>query len=119
MILFARYGVLLRPENLTGTDLTVDVLTDPLGATEPRTARHGDIVMEVLLTDTGTRAALWIVHEDRHWSLAPNQPVAGDLVVATCPASDLLYQAGAVSVFCEDGTFVPVNFGLTLALTGH
>ena len=78
--------------------------------------REGDIVLEVELTDEGTRAALWVVHEGARWQLAPNQPTVGDLVVSICPVSDMVYQSGSVLVFAEDGTFVPASFGLILSV---
>jgi hypothetical protein len=114
MILFSRYGVLLRPDNLSGVDLEVDAFAAVDGSTEPRRVREGDIVLEVEITAEGTRGALWVVHEGTRWQLAPNQPTVGDLVVSICPASDLLYQAGSVLVFAEDGTFVPASFGLLM-----
>lgn len=120
MILFARYGVLLRPENMSGESLDVDAFSSPLGATEARTVQQGDVVLEVVSgADGSSYGALWVVRDGARWQLAANQPVPGDLVVSTCPASDLLYQSGSVLVFASDGSFVPAGFGLLLALTGN
>jgi hypothetical protein len=116
MFLFARYGVLLRAENLTGDSMTVDVFSDALGSTVSREVEEGDLVLEVQNTARGTTGAVWVVHNGRRWTLAGNQPTAGDVLVSVCPVSDLDYQAGSLLVFAEDDTFVPANLGLILAL---
>lgn len=116
MMLYAKYGVLLRPENISGESLEVDVLSDPIGSTEVRTVSDGDIVLEVNVTNGATTGALWVVRDGSRWVLAPAQPAPGDLLVGLCPASDLLYQSGSLLVFAEDNSFVPANFGLLLSL---
>jgi hypothetical protein len=120
MILFARYGVLLRPENINGDSLEVDVFSSPQGDTDVRVVDPGDVVLEVVSSDQGSSyGSLWVVRAGLRWQLAANQPVPGDLVVTTCPASDLLYQSGGIVVFASDGSFVPAGFGVMLALTGN
>jgi hypothetical protein len=116
MFLFARYGVLLSPDNLAGLSLMVDVFASRDGQLEQRPVYEGDIVMDVQLAQDGrTTAALWNVHDGRPWSLASNQPAPGDVVVAICPSSDLPYQGGALAVFAIDDSFVAANLGVFLS----
>jgi hypothetical protein len=116
-MLYAKYGVLLRPENISGESLDVDVLADTLGGTVVRQVQDGDIVLEVSNVGTGaTTGALWIVRDGSRWVLAPSQPAPGDVLVSLCSVTDLAYQAGSLLVFAEDHSFVPANFGLIFGL---
>ena len=120
MILAVRYGVVLTPENLSGADMTVAAFSALDGSTEPRTVVDGDAVLDVVISPSGkTTGQVWIAVDGDDWLLAGTQPMAGDFVVGISPATDLLYQAGSLVVFATDGTFVPANFGVILALTGN
>jgi hypothetical protein len=120
MILAVRYGAVLTPENLSGADMTVAAFSALDGSTEPRTVADGDVVMAVNISPSGkTTAQVWIAVDGSDWLLAGTQPVAGDMVVGLAPVDDLAYQSGSLVVITADGSFVPANFGLMLALTGH
>lgn len=98
---------------LATTGLTITCPTDE-GGTVTRTATPGDIILAVN-PNTPTRGALYLAQATGFATLPlPEWPAnlytvqTGDLIVNTCPVSDIPEQAGRVHAVASDGTLSPL-----------
>lgn len=107
MILTVRYGIFPRPDNLDGTNLTVDASSGVNGETEQRSVAPGDAVACVAVNEqTGTvDVKVYEVVDGAAWPLAEKQPEPGDLVVVV-GADAPIHQRGSIAAFLEDGSIM-------------
>jgi hypothetical protein len=115
-----KYGIFASPENLAGTSLDVAAFSDPLGNTVTREVQQGDTVLDVSVNfETGTTTGTFYdVKDGVPWvpSAINDWMESGNGLAAVSVCTDLPYQAGAITVFLPDGSFVAANLGVTLAI---
>jgi hypothetical protein len=97
------------------TDGTANVVipVDPIGGMDNRTLNENDVVASIQSNVPNTTAVTFELLRLENGVLVPNnpQPSQGDLIVVTCPASDVSYLAGQVGVVASDGTLAGASMG--------
>lgn len=115
-----KYGIAASPENLDGSSLEVAAFNDPLGNTVTREVEEGDVVLNVTFDpDTGaTSGTFYDVKDGEPWehSQINDWLEAGNGLSAVAVCTDLPYQAGGITIFLPDGSFVAANLGITLSV---
>jgi hypothetical protein len=115
-----KYGIFASPENLAGTSLDVEAFSDPVGNTVTRQVVQGDVVLNVVINPetSATTGTFYDVKDGQPWtpSSVNDWLDSGQGLTAVAICTDLPYQAGGITVFLPDGSFVAANLGVTLSL---